>query len=55
MPTVSEDELKSRYEYLPEESISESDLLNIISSINDPDMEQVLDPQTLQCSGACPL
>ena len=55
MPTVSEDELKSRYEYLPEEAITESELLNIISQINDPDMEQVLDPQTLQCSGACPL
>jgi intein/homing endonuclease len=56
MPTVSEDELKSRYEYLPEESISESDLLNIISSINDPDMEQVLDVETLHCAtGACPL
>jgi hypothetical protein len=56
MPVVSEDEMKSRYEYLPEESITESELLNIISSINDPEMEQVIDLNTLQCaSGACPL
>lgn len=56
MPTVSEDELKSRYEYLPEESISESELLNIISAINDPDMEQVIDVNTLLCAaGSCPL
>ena len=55
MPTVSENELKSRYEYLPEESITESELLNIISQINDPEMEQVLDMDTLRCDGACPL
>jgi hypothetical protein len=55
MPSVNEEELKSRYEYLPEESITMSDLLNIISNINDPDMDQVLDPETLVCAGACPL
>ena len=56
MPTVSEDELKSRYEYLPEESITKDELLNIISSIHDDDMDQALDFQTLQCSsGVCPL
>ena len=56
MPTVSEDELKSRYEYLPEESINEQELLNIISNINDPEMEQVIDMSTLVCAGgACPL
>ena len=56
MPTGNTDELKSRYEYLPEESITESELLNIISKIDDPEMEQVIDINTLVCAGgACPL
>jgi hypothetical protein len=56
MPTVSENELKSRYEYLPEESITKDELLNIISQIHDDDMDQALDLGTLVCvSGACPL
>ena len=56
MPTVTEEEMKSRYEYLPEESITITDLMNIISNIHDPDMDQVLDPETLICSsGSCPL
>lgn len=56
MPVVSEDAMKSRYEYLPEESINRDDLLNIISNIHDEEMDQAFDMGTLACAGGgCPL
>lgn len=56
LPTKDPAEVKSRYEYLPEEEVSEDRFMEIINNINDPEMVQALDLSTLLCAGgACPL
>lgn len=56
MPSLDLEEAAKKYDYLPEESISEARFIDIMKNINDPDLDQVIDVETLMCSsGACPL
>ena len=55
MPTVSQGKLKTKYEYLPEEEITEGKFIRMVSNINDEEMKQEIDLSTLVCQGACPL
>ncbi len=56
MPTQSQEKLKTVYEYLPEEEVSEAEFIAIVSNITDEEMKQEIDITTLLCSsGSCPL
>lgn len=54
--TVMPQEDTSSYPYLPEEPISVEDFAALVASIDDPDLIQAVDLESLQCaSGACPI
>ena len=56
MPTVSQVKQRTLYEYLPEEEVTYKQFASIVYNINDPEMTQQIDMETLQCvGGACPL
>lgn len=55
MPTASDNEMKSIYEYLPEEEISQEEFNAIMNKIN-KQTDQAFTKEELQCaSGSCPL